>query len=263
MTPNKACDGAGDQPGFICDWRPEGVDAAIVTAAGTVDQATAPQLDAAIAEALAHARLVLIDVHEATFGDDAGARAIRAAAASASRAGARLVVVGATDAAWAGLHASGAGAEVDVLDLAPTGRRVREADVGSGAEDAIRPFDNPVNSSILTARAMAVRTQALWFQGEDGSVGTAWAPPGQDFPVEPGTPVEVYFDEQGAVNGWRHPMSGLAVNQRMFDHRVAPAEPAIAACQGPCGVLWQAPAATRLTEHDERCLTCSGPLALR
>lgn len=263
MTPTDASTGPGDQPAFTCSWRPEGVDAATVVASGSLERAGASQLELAIAEAAAHARLVLVDVHGASFVDSAGARAIAAAAASASRAGARLVVVGAPDMVQAALRGPGAGAEVEVLDPAPIGsRRHRESFAAHEAEELINPFDNPVNASVLTARAMSIAAQELWFQGDDGSVGRAWAPPTGSLPVPPGTPVEVYLDDEGDVNGWREPTSGLAVNQRLFDPLTAPETASSAVCQGPCGVVWQAPAATQLTEHAERCLTCSGPLVL-
>jgi anti-anti-sigma factor len=264
MASKTGSDGDRDRSGFMCTWRPDGVAAATVIASGPIDQTSAPRLEAVIAQAFAHARLVLIDVHDATFVDAAGIRAIGAGAAQVSGTGARLAVVGATEAVLAALPEPSVGAQVEVLDLAPTGsRRYRESSFSGEAEGRIRPFDNPVNASVLTARTMAVAAQELWFQGDDGSLGTAWAPPGRDFPMDPGASIEVYFDDRGGVNGWRHPLSGLAVNQRRFDPRDASPKASIAACQGSCGVLWQAPAATRLTEHDERCLTCSGPLVLR
>lgn len=232
-------------------------------ASGIVGGATAPQLELAIAEALGHARLVLIDFHDASFVGSAGERVIVEAAARASHVGARMVVVGAPVEVQSALQGPSTGAYVEVLDLATTGRRQ-----GSGSAEAtdgderIRPLDNPVNASVLTGRAMAVAAQELWFHGDDGSVRRAWAPPTEGFPVAPGTSVDIYLDDQGEVNGWWEPVSGLAVNQRLLDPLTTP-ETTSAVCQGRCGIVWQAPAATRLTEHSERCLTCSGHLVLR
>lgn len=254
MTPSDTSDGPRDEPVLLCSWRLEGLGAATVTASGIVNAATAAQLGLSIAEALAHARLVLIDLHDASFVDPVGERVIVDAAARASHVGARLVVVGAPAEVQS----------VEVLDLTTRGLRQRPEHAEATEIDArIRPFDNPVNASVLTARVMSIAAQDLWFQGDDGSVGRAWAPPTEGFSVAPGTSVDIYLDDHGDVNGWWEPVSGLAVNQRLLDPLTAPETASIAACQGPCGVAWLAPAATRLTEHDERCLTCSGPLVLR
>lgn len=264
MTPFNTSDGSRDEPALVCRWQLEGVGAATVMASGTVDDATAPQLELTIAEALAHARLVLIDFHDASFAGSAGERVIADAAGRASHAGARLVVVGAPDEVRPALRGPSIGAELELLDLAAGVRRQGPENTEATEADArIRPFDNPVNASILTARAMSIAAHELWFQGDDGSVGRAWAPPTEGFPVAPGTAVDVYLDEQGEVNGWWEPVSGLAVNQRLFDRLTTPETAVAAACQGRCGIVWQAPAATRLTEHGERCLTCSGHLVLR
>ena len=81
-------------------------------------------------------------------------------------------------------------------------------------------------------------------------------------PLAAGTEIELYLDAGGALNGWRDPRSGLAINQRRLEHGESPATYSDLACHGPCGVVWLAPAAARLAEHDERCLTCAGPLVL-
>ena len=78
-----------------------------------------------------------------------------------------------------------------------------------------------------------------------------------------GTAIEVYLDHRGAIDGWRRPGTEPAINQR----HLAPdgAEPVTAtplACQGPCGLVWQAPAAPQVIDHGEGCLTCAGALAV-
>ena len=64
----------------------------LVTVAGELDIATAPQLDAALADAEPD-RLVVVDLRRLSFLDCGGIRVILAAHRRARRAGGRLVVV--------------------------------------------------------------------------------------------------------------------------------------------------------------------------
>jgi hypothetical protein len=127
----------------------------------------------------------------------------------------------------------------------------------------IRPFDNPVNTAVVSARVMAISTDRFFLQAAGGSIYRPWAPVSDGLPVPPGDRVEVYLDAAGAVNGWREPATGLAVNQRRLANDGSPVIRADLACRGPCGVVWLAPAADRLMQNGERCLTCAGPLAPR
>ena len=212
-------------------------------------------------EALSDARLVLLNLHAVTALDAAGWRVIIDASVRAREAGSRLLVTGATPHTDA--EAARAGVTREIEFIPRDHARAREATpTGNGDEPHIRPLANPVNARVLAARVMAVPGPDLWLLGTDGAVLRAWAPSAER-PSAPGaTSVEVYLDGFGAVNGWRSPNTGLAINQRRIDPGDAPPTGSKVPCLGACGVVWLAPAANRLVEHDERCLTCAGPLAL-
>lgn len=247
---------------FACRWRVEGPAAASVRVSGELDMATAGQFERVFREALSHARLVLVDMHEVSFMDSSGLHTIIDAASSAAAQGGRVVLSGASAEVEALLDVTGTRAHLNVLSRAPhtdedaSGWRRSE-------EPSIRPLDNPVNARVVRARVMAILESRLWIQAADGVILRPWSPASARLPVPPsGTQIEVYLDASGAVNGWREPESGLAINQRGVGPDEAPRTYADLACQGPCGVVWRAPAGRRLAERAEHCLTCAGPLAL-
>jgi anti-sigma B factor antagonist len=260
---------AGSAP-FACDWRREGLRAASVQVAGELDLAGAPRLAVVLSEALRHARLVLLNLEAMTFMDCSGLHVIADATAHARETGCRLVVTEAAPQPAALLALNAAHMHLDVLNLRPDpdevlhdwmlSQRVRARAVGSAVP--IDPLDNPANARVVMTRSVAVPGQGVWLQSADGAIYRAWAPPARDA-LGAGTAVEVYLDADGAVNGWWDPQTGLAVNQRRLDAVAVPAVDAAVVCQGECGVVWLAPAARELADHDERCLTCAGPLVLR
>ena len=76
------------QPAFVCT----GEDG-YVAVAGEIDVATTPQLEQALAVALSRSSAVVLDLHDVTFLDSAGTRAIVAASVLARAAGRRLVLL--------------------------------------------------------------------------------------------------------------------------------------------------------------------------
>ena len=255
-------DGPGaDWTPFACRWRLEGAAAASVRVSGELDLATAPQLERTLDEALKHARLILLDVRKLDFMDSSGLHVILDASSRARADGGRMLLTGASRQVEALLELTETRAHLDVLR--PAEIDDARPDRGhAGDEGAIRPLDNPVNASVMTARVMAVSDEQMWVQVPNGAIHRPWAPESGGLPLPSGTEVDLYLDDAGAVNGWREAHSGMAINQRCLDgggHRETYSE---LACHGPCGVVWRAPAADRLLEHAERCLTCAGPLVL-
>lgn len=260
MSSRSAIDGPGGEPAaFACEWSPNGIEAASVRVAGELDLDSAPRLKQVLDEGLGRVRLVLVDVRELSFVDSSGLHVLLDAAQRARNGGSRLVLVGVSVALERLLDLTRTRALIDMLADAPAGEP-RAAGV-SAAGDGVDPARNPVNAAVVAARVMDIRDRGLWAHAPDGTIWRAWAPASEAPRVPAGERIEIYVDQRGAINGWRHPSLGLAINQR----RLAPgAEPATAealACQGACGVLWRAPAAARLLEHGERCLTCAGALA--
>lgn len=253
----------GGLPPFTCSWSPTGVEAAQVLVSGELDLATADELAQALQAALDQARLVVLDLRGLRFLDCAGVHVVVDAARRSRRDGRRLVVTRAPE----GLDVftlTRTAAELEFLDSdapADDPRKAASIELPDAAEPSIKPLDNPVNATVRAARVMAIPDWQLWLHTEDGGVQRAWAPQDIAESVPPHAPIELYLDGRGELNGWRDPASGLAVNQRHLDHAAPPefAEPMV--CQGPCGVVWQAPAAALLAAHDECCLTCAGPLA--
>lgn len=249
-------DPPGQETPFACRWRLQGRSAASVRVSGDVDLLTAGRFEDTLCEALGYARLILLDLHEMSFMDLSGMYAIRDASARARTEGAHIVLTGASPQVEMLLDVTGTRAQLDLLDTwspedPPSGR-----DAGNGWT----PLDNPVNDRVLTARVMSVSDRRLWMQATDGTIHRPWAPGAGGRPVPDGSEVELYLDASGAVNGWYEPRSGLAINQRGLDPGESPATHADMACAGPCEIVWLAPAAARLAERRERCLTCAGPL---
>ena len=258
MPPNPSPDDPADQWGaFACRWRLQGREAASVRVSGEVDMATAPQLGETLREALAHARLVLVDLREMPFMDSSGLRVILDTSARAREQRGRVVLAGVAAQVESLLDVTGTRPHLDLLETRPP----EPADHGD-RNGQRAPLDNPVNDRVLTARVMEVSDAHLWMQAADGTVHRPWAP-ADELPGPTGSEVELYLDAAGAVNGWYEPRSGLAINQRGLAPGESPATHADMACQGRCGIVWLAPAAARLAASAERCLTCAGSLVLR
>ena len=251
MPPSQSVDDPADRRAapFACRWRLEGREAASVRVSGELDLATAARLDEALREALGFACLILLDLHEMSFMDSSGLHVIVDTTNRARTRGARILLTGVS-------------ANVETL-LALTGTRshldLLETRAPSPPEDR-RPLDNPVNDRVLMARVMEMSDDNLWMRAVDGTIHRPWAPASDGLPVPAGTDLEIYLDATGAVNGWHEPRSGLAINQRGLEPGESPVTHADLACQGRCGLVWLAPAAARLEERSERCLTCAGPL---
>ena len=261
MLSHQPADGPAERSGsFACRWRLEGREAASVRVSGEVDLATAGRLDEALREALGYARLVMLDLRRMSFMDSTGLRVILDTAARASTNRAHIVLTGASAQVERLIDLTRTRGNLEVLDTRLPDAATSRAEQVTG--NGWTPFDNAVNDRVLTARVMAVSVAELWMQAADGTIHRPWGPEA-DGPVPAGSEVELYLDADGAVNGWYEPRSGLAINQR----RLGPGETAEThaelACQGPCGLVWLAPAAARVAEHHERCLTCAGSLARR
>ena len=254
-TDPSADDPAHRLASFACSWRLQGWEAASVRVSGEVDMRTAPELDETLREALRHARLVLMDLREMSFMDGTGLRVLLNASLRARAQAGHLVLSGVSEQFTWLLAVTGTRAHVDLLDA-------RLADDPESVRRHWSALDNPVNVRVLKARVMEVSETQLWIQAADGTIHRPWAPAGDGLPVPAGEEVELYLDSGGAVNGWYDPRSGVAVNQRGLAPGESPATHSDLACAGPCRIVWLAPAAARLAERDERCLTCAGPLVL-
>lgn len=246
---------------LACRWRLEGREAASVRVSGDVDLATAPQLERTLREALGFARLLLLDVHEMSSMDSTGLRVLLDTSVRARVQGACIVLTGASAQVENLLEVTGARVQLDLLHAPP--RPEDESRVEHIDRNGSTPFDNPVNDRVLPARVMAVSDIEPWMQATDGTIHRPWAPVADGLPVPIGSEVELYLDAEGAVNGWYEPRSGLAINQRCLSPGESPATHSDLACTGPCGVVWLAPAAARLRERHERCLTCAGRLVIQ
>ena len=257
MSSNRSAD--DPSASFSCRWRLEGREAASVRVSGEVDLATAPELERALREALGFARLVLLDLHDMSFMDSTGLRLLLDTSVRARVRGARVVLTGASAQVESLLDVTGTRAQLDLLHTPPR----PESRVGLVDRNGSTPFDNPVNDRVVTARVMAVSDDELWMQATDGTIHRPWAPAHDGLPVPAGSEIELYLDAGGAVNGWYEPESGLAINQRCLSPGESPATHADLACAGRCGIVWLAPAAARLRERHERCLTCAGHLVLQ
>ncbi|MDA0184384.1 STAS domain-containing protein [Solirubrobacter phytolaccae] len=236
------------------------MDAAAVRVTGDLDSVTAPQVWGVLDEALEHARLVVINLREVLFVDSSGLRLLLEATRRTRESGARLVLIGAQKGVERLFALTATRALVDAIPVASAAADGTSAPMTNGGID---PLDNPVNARVVMARVMDIHERALWAHSPDGAIRRAWAPASDGDRVPAGARVEIYLDHQGAVNGWWHTDSRVAVNQRHLTTTGTEQERARAlACQGTCELLWQAPAAAQVLDHHERCLTCAGPLVL-
>lgn len=78
---------------FVCTWSDDGREPGFVHIAGELDLSTAPQLERMLRDATAQMRMVVLDLHDLTFIDTAGARSIVLATSRARRMGRRLVLL--------------------------------------------------------------------------------------------------------------------------------------------------------------------------
>lgn len=256
----------GDDRPFTCHWSAEGSAAASVQVRGEVDLATSVRLERVLGEALDHAHLVLLSLHEVSFMDSAGLHLLLRASQRARDRGAWLILLAVPRQIQTLFEVTGTRELLHILDPGMPGPSAREAGSTSSARSAginspdIEPLANPANARVVSARIMAVPDAWLWLQSSDGAIRRAWTPRAAD-PLPAGTRIEVYLDAGGEVNGWYDHDRNLAVNQRRFASGASPRSGAALACQGSCGIVWQAPAPEELLTHDERCLTCASPLA--
>lgn len=263
MSPQNVPDGTGDGPPFECRWRAEGAGAASVQVSGEVDMLTAPQMNHVLRDACAQAPLVVLDLSAVSFIDSSGLHVLVDAAGRARESGTRMVMIGASRALESLLVLTGTQHLINALpSLSRHGVEslLQERASIQAPEAGFDPLANPVNASVLAGRVMAISDDRLWLHAPDGTILRAWAPYASGLPVPAGEWVEIYLDREGAVNGWRHAASGISINQRQLPPGAKPDTAAPLTCRGSCRVTWMAPAALQLTEHDERCLTCAGPL---
>lgn len=242
--------------GFSTSSEPIGLGTVGVRATGEIDLLSAPVLDQALRAAVGAAPLTVLDLRDVTFMDCSGLHVVLQAARDARAAAGRLVVLHMRPEVELVFSLTGTSGKIDLIPE----RRAGPA-LGDGVGAAPPRPANPVNGAVLAARVMAVPDRQLWLQAGDGEIQRAWAPAGLTGEGRLGHSVEVYVDGLGEINGWWDPASGLAVNQRHLDRTASPSDGDPMACQGRCGVVWQAPAAEWLVKLDERCLTCAGELA--
>ncbi|MDA0169519.1 STAS domain-containing protein [Solirubrobacter taibaiensis] len=259
MSSHSASDWPGEPPDFLCDWSPAGTGAAAVRVGGELDSITAPQLQQVLDEALDHAQLILVNLREVSFVDSTGLRLLLDATRRSREGHWRLVLVGASAPLERLFALTATRSFVHALPAPPR----TAATAVPAADGGIDPLSNPVNARIITARVMDIDDRALWAHSTDGAIRRVWAPTADRSRLPAGAKVEVYLDHRGTINGWWLTGSRLAINQRHLDTVDDEPETAPAlACQGLCELLWQAPAAAHVLDHEERCLTCAGALAL-
>ena len=123
MPPQQFVDGPSPAPfvplAFVCSWRNWGADAGWVHVAGELDLAAAPRLAQTLEEALAHARLVVLDLRELTFMDSAALHAIVQANVRARHDGRRLMVVRGGRQVQRLFALTGIGHALEILDMDP------------------------------------------------------------------------------------------------------------------------------------------------
>ncbi|MDA0136612.1 STAS domain-containing protein [Solirubrobacter deserti] len=220
--------------------------AAAARASGRLNADAALELADALDDALEHARLVLLELQDVSAADAAGLDAIISRSARARQDGSRLLVIAAPPHLDAPLRLAG----VELLTADP------DAPTGSDAG----PPANAVNARVVPGRVMSVDGRVVWLHAADGQVHRAWAPEDVRQRLRAQTWVDLFLDERDRLNGWYEAQAGMAINQRLAEADTTPETGAPVACQGECGVVWQAAAPARLLEHHERCLTCAGAL---
>ena len=266
MTDNPYSQRPADDRAFTCHWSAESPTAASVQVRGEVDLATSSHLERVLGEALDHARLVVVSLHEVSFMDSAGLHLLLSASQRARERGVWLILLAVPRQIQTLLEVTRTRGLLHILDL---GVPAPEAGSTSSARSAwidppdIKPLANPANARVVSARIMAIPDAWLWLQSSDGAIRRAWTPRAADPPQPAGPRIEVYLDAGGEVNGWYDHDRNLAINQRRLASGAPPSSGAALACQGACGIVWQSPAPEAMLSHDERCLTCAGPLARR
>lgn len=114
--PPPALGSQGPAP-FRCELRHSGRDAAWLTVGGELDLAVAPYLASRLEDALASARLVVIDLRPLTFMDSSGLSVLVAAHQRALRSGRRLVLVRGPEHVTRRLAISGLLSRFEIADL--------------------------------------------------------------------------------------------------------------------------------------------------
>ena len=104
-------------PAFHCSCRYGALDAAWIHASGALDFATSPELERALADAHAHARLVVLDLRELTFMGCAGMHAIVEDSRRARQTGGRLVLVRGDPDVYRLFAVTGSLDDVEIADL--------------------------------------------------------------------------------------------------------------------------------------------------
>lgn len=96
-TPNGTSSSRFSRPSpsaqFQCTWTTDGSDTAWIHLAGEIDLATAPELQATLAEAQGHARLVVADLRDLTFIDSSGIHLLLDADEAARRSSGHFVLI--------------------------------------------------------------------------------------------------------------------------------------------------------------------------
>jgi hypothetical protein len=248
----------GSPPPFTCDRHRDSEHVTSVVVTGDLDPVTAPRLQAVLGDARASARLILLDLAGVRGAHPTIVPLLTQEAERSIDGRGWLLVVAASPSVVACFAAAGAGAEVDFLFAYPWPRHEPQEPVGAATR--LQPLANAVNAGVEAARVLDMPEPGFWVHDSVGVLHRAWAPE-DDWPALPaGTPVEIYLDRRGRLNGWRDPGTGLAVNQRRIDELDPPRAGTDVACRGGCGVVWRAAEPTELLEHGEHCLTCDGPL---
>ncbi|HVE67239.1 MAG TPA: STAS domain-containing protein [Solirubrobacteraceae bacterium] len=111
--------GVAQVPEFACSWSTGGAGTAWVRVSGELDIATTSQLETALGEAQAQARLVALDLRELSFIDSYGVYAIVAASVAARRVGSRLVLLRGRPSVDRVFALAGVGDEVEIGDIRP------------------------------------------------------------------------------------------------------------------------------------------------
>lgn len=106
-------------------------------------------------------------------------------------------------------------------------------------------------------RVSVARRDQVWIQDDAGNILRGWLPTTGHSNLSPGDSIRVYCDGPDDLAGWATQDPGVAVNQRGFIQR---SEPRDLACQGPCKIVWIAPAPDAVVAGDKGCLECGGRL---